>query len=561
MKILNWSWKNYKSFGGIEYTIELNPNKGELILLTGENGKGKSSSLTSLDVALYGTELNKRGTKLAKSNYPNRINNNLYVNAKVINDNNDTIEITRTMSNSSSPIKTKLLINGAEKTPAKLDDYINKELGTDFSTFKSFCSINVSYFKNFMSLTPEDKRTILDKMFNMQQINDLNKILKQLTTENTRNENSIKSKIETYKSNIDDLNESIINFVKEQEKKTDNTERLAEITSQIKEFETKYDKLLKTKSEIESVINEYKDVINKLNEKGLNYKRDIKLLNEKIELYNLGKCPTCSHDLTEELNLLPGLNEEVNMNNSLIEKIKNKIDVAKTELSEYTEALLKTDTKLRKYYTHITELKSEYKLLNKEQKEIDVNIFKNNISKMEKELEEANSEYLEIQKLKYIYDVLTPIWTDNGIKKRIIDSIITPINEFIKEDLERIKVPFRVELDDKFDAHVYELLSEIDTDSLSSGETRRINLIIMLAYIKMMRLQSNLNLLILDEVFTTIDINGIDEILYLLKEFATDSAISIFVVHHTELKEYFFDKVLSVEKPYFSILETKLINS
>lgn len=558
MIIKNWKWKNYKSFGGIEYNIDLNQNKGELILLKGINGSGKSSTLSCLDVGLYGTELNKRGTKLSKANFPNRINGKLDISITVLTPSGDELEINRSMSNITSPIKTKLKLNGKEHAPVKIDNYIEKEIGMDFSTFKSFCSINVSYFKNFMSLTPEDKRMILDKMFNMQQINDLNKILKQLNSDTVKTESSLNAKIETYKDNIEDLEESIEDFLKEQ--KNNDKEEITLLTESISKIKIKYDKLINIKPELENDINEYNNVILKLNTKVQNYKRDIRDTNTKIDLYKLGKCPTCNHDLLEELNLLPGLQDEVEKTNLLIDKVNNKIKLATSELNVFRSDLSILQTKLNDYKVKISSANNQLNKLN-DKETIDVDIFKQNIEKQNISLKETEIEYLEIKKLQYLYQVLLPIWTDNGIKKRLIDSIIDPINSFIAEDLERIKTPFRVELDDKFDAHVYDLMTEIDVDSLSSGENRRINLIIMLAYIKMMRMQTDMNILILDEVFTTIDINGIDEILYLLKEFAQERLLSIFVVHHTELKEYFFDKILTVEKPYFSILETKVLSN
>lgn len=41
MNILEWTWKNYKSYGSVPQTIRFTPNRGELILLIGENGAGK----------------------------------------------------------------------------------------------------------------------------------------------------------------------------------------------------------------------------------------------------------------------------------------------------------------------------------------------------------------------------------------------------------------------------------------------------------------------------------------------------------------------------------------
>ena len=47
------SIKNFKSYGNNEQTLKLNTNKGELILLAGSNGNGKSSLIESFEYVLY----------------------------------------------------------------------------------------------------------------------------------------------------------------------------------------------------------------------------------------------------------------------------------------------------------------------------------------------------------------------------------------------------------------------------------------------------------------------------------------------------------------------------
>ena len=46
--------RGFKSFGNNEQKIVLNDKKGELILLYGENGDGKSNLISSFEYTLYG---------------------------------------------------------------------------------------------------------------------------------------------------------------------------------------------------------------------------------------------------------------------------------------------------------------------------------------------------------------------------------------------------------------------------------------------------------------------------------------------------------------------------
>ena len=57
-----------------------------------------------------------------------------------------------------------------------------------------------------------------------------------------------------------------------------------------------------------------------------------------------------------------------------------------------------------------------------------------------------------------------------------------------------------------------------------------------------------INILFLDEVFSSIDIEGIDSILVLLKSFANEYNINIFVVHHAILNQEMFDRILKIKK-------------
>ena len=68
--------KGFKSFGNNEQSLKLNTEKGELILLTGSNGNGKSSFIESFEFVLYGKVKSMKKKKWATlSTLPNRINN------------------------------------------------------------------------------------------------------------------------------------------------------------------------------------------------------------------------------------------------------------------------------------------------------------------------------------------------------------------------------------------------------------------------------------------------------------------------------------------------------
>lgn len=527
-----------------------------------------SSLISSLDLALYGEEHNKKGKRLNKSNFPNRTNDNMTVGVEFETD--ETLVIERKMQNKQSPIKTKLYIDKIPYTQAtKIQEKIEEKIGFDFKTYKSFISMDVNNFKNFISLTPEDKRILLDKIFNLSKINDLNKIFKELKKSNELDYNSIKNEIHIYENNILDLKESIKELQEKKKEKVeknneDFTNQINEIKKIIKENKSKIEKIDIQKNELKEAINTFKNGIEKLKTKRNKIINDISNLKEKIALYDSGKCPTCHTDLSNKLDLKEGFKEELEKTNLLNDKINDKIKNANKELivleqdlnnlnNNYQDILIETKSKKNKL-TLIEEKINE----NKEDDNIDgEEILKKNIQKLETKHKEKGKEYFEVQKLKFVYDLLTPMWSDKGIKQDIINSIIDPINAYIQEDLESINTRFRIELDANFNAIITEFGQEIDPDTLSTGEEKKVNLIIMLAYIKMLRNKQNINVLFLDEVFASIDIQGIDDILFLFKKFANERKINIFLVHHSELKEHLFDKIIEIEKNNFSYINIK----
>ena len=94
----------------------------------------------------------------------------------------------------------------------------------------------------------------------------------------------------------------------------------------------------------------------------------------------------------------------------------------------------------------------------------------------------------------------------------------------------------------------------MDHDSLSTGETKKINISILIAYLKLIRTKKHINILFLDEIFSSIDIEGCEDILNLLKSFANDYNINIFVVHHAILNQELFDRILNINKEVFTTI-------
>jgi DNA repair exonuclease SbcCD ATPase subunit len=560
MLISELSIRGYKSFGNNEQVVKLNTEKGELVLLVGNNGNGKSSLLESFEYALYGKVKSGKTKKWHKlSTLPNRINGEL-LNKIKFNSNGTDVEINRGIS----PNVLDLVENGVLNERAgksNIDEKIESYIGMDIETFKSFISMSINDFKNFISLTNEEKQLLLDKLFNLEVINILNTILKDINKSNKIRMASLDSEISTLEDSVNSIKNSIDKAI---EREKENIQ--SEIDTLTEEMSSKKEEYKVLKEKVEKI----KEKENELNEELDNEKRqylstqnDIKNVQREIDLYDSGKCPTCRTDFNSD--------HFINLRSSLVEKkrgfddiklvieenirlIKEKQVKLKTLGEKTTTTFNDLNYLLRNYKSQIDKL-SLKKKSESGRESINIQEFQNTIVELEdkKKISSDNSTICKEKEL--YYKELNRIFGEDGVKKSIISGIIKPINHFISENIKKMMLPFDVRLDETFTAEIKSLGFAVEHDSLSTGETKKINISILIAYLKLIRTKRHINILFLDEVFSSIDIEGIDSILLLLKSFANDYNINIFVVHHAILSQEMFDRILQVNKEVFTSIE------
>jgi len=551
--------RGYKSFGNNEQVLKLNTEKGELVLLVGNNGNGKSSLLESFEYAIYGKVKSGKAKKWHKlSSLPNRINGELLNRIKFISNGTD-VEIKRGIS----PAVLELIENGIPNEragKANIDDKIEKYIGLDIETFKSFISMSINDFKNFISLTNEEKQLLLDKLFNLEVINILNGILKDINKNNKLRMTSLDSEIRTLEDSISSIQKSIEKAI---EKEKENIQQ--EIDTLTEEMNSKKEdyKLLKEKvdkiKEKEKILTDELDVERRQLSTTQN---EVSNVQKEIRLYDSGKCPTCSTDFNSD--------HFVSLRASLVEK-KEGFEEVQTEIENNIKSIKEKQTKLKTIaestttsFNDLNYLLRSYKtqidnLNTKKSKETGESI---NIQEFQKTIDDLSSKKLvshdnvTICKEKELYyKELTRVFSEDGAKKSIIAGIIKPINHFIAENIKKMGLPFDVKLDETFSSEIRSLGSIVEHDSLSTGESKKVNIAILIAYLKLIRTKKHINILFLDEVFSSIDIEGIDSILLLLKSFANDYNINIFVVHHAILNQEMFDRIIKINKEVFSSIE------
>jgi DNA repair exonuclease SbcCD ATPase subunit len=566
--------RGYKSFGNNEQILKISTENGQLILLVGNNGNGKSSLLESFEYALYGKVKSGKTKKWHKlSTLPNRINGEL-LNTIKFQANGTDVEIKRGIS----PAILELTENGIINERAgksNIDEKIEKYIGMDIETFKSFISMSINDFKNFISLTNEEKQLLLDKLFNLEVINILNGILKDINKSNKVRMASLDSEIRTLEESIDSIRRSIDKAIeREKEEAKLNLERekedlQSEIDRITEEMNSKKDDYKSLKEKTEKIKDKESELINEMDKEKkqyINTQNDIKNVQREIDLYDSGKCPTCKTDfdsihfsnlritLDEKKKGLEDIKVEIEEN---ITKIKERQGKLKVLSETTTKSFNDLSYLLKSYKSEIDKLtqKQSTQTVQVAKPSVNTQEFQNTIDELS-DKKTISQEHVTVCKEKELYyKELNRILSEDGVKKAIIAGIIKPINHFIGENIKKMGLSFDVKLDETFTAEIRNLGSNIEHDTLSTGETKRINIAILIAYLKLIRTKKYINILFLDEVFASIDIEGIDSILSLLKSFANDYNINIFVVHHAILSQEMFDRIIKINTEVFSSIE------
>jgi len=196
MQIKSIELKNFASYGNKVQKLVFTENNAELFLVLGKNGDGKTSIANAIVFALYGK---LDGVKM--NELPNRINKNLMVRVHVQCKN---IEVV--IERGLSPSYFKVLLNGIEFDKAgkkSVQDYLEEEVyGIPYHVFKNIIILSVNDFKSFLTMSPNDKKQIIDRMFGFSILNDMQKAIKE-------ERKNLKIDLDSYERDLKQIGENI----------------------------------------------------------------------------------------------------------------------------------------------------------------------------------------------------------------------------------------------------------------------------------------------------------------------------------------------------------------
>jgi DNA repair exonuclease SbcCD ATPase subunit len=542
MKIHEFSFRNICSYGNKLQTFKFTDDP-RLILVQGKNGSGKSSISDALTVAIYGKSAIRKTKEI-----PNRINKNAYTQIKFTTGNGRLIDIERGLE----PNFSKLSIDGAEyNLPDKrrVDDFIEEELTKlPFNVFSNTISLSVNDFKSFVKLSPADKRQIIDKIFGLDIVNDMSKISKEDTKrvkgEITPLESSIASNQRLLESSVNQL-ENLKNEIQ-----ATNTARIEELNIELKKLVDLKESARVEAGSFTTKLSEIQTMVRTSRDELTTIRANISEIQKKLDLYNKNKCPHCLSDLTDEIHsqIKDKLLKLKESQESSIPNISQTIKSNESGLSLIEADQNKAKDKFYKIDAQVSTVKREIQQLSQQGKQTSDKHLVEVIKNIETELSTAGTSLAgQTEKLK-VSQEMEMILSDNGMKRMLMSQIIPLLNKKILKTAKVLEFKFAFEFDLEFNPIITHLGMQVSPDSLSSGEQKKMNLIVLLCILELIKLKHNkVNLLFLDEVFSSLDVDSIFRVVDLLKTFSKKYNMTVFVISHDPLPEEYFDTKIQVE--------------
>ena len=556
MRIDYIEFKNFASYGNQKQRIDFVKDGSELFLTLGKNGDGKTTIANAIIYALYGKV---EGVKLA--DLPNRINKELLVKIG-LQCGTMFIEIERGIA----PSRFNVLINGVEFDKAgkkSVQEYLEDEVfGIPYHVFKNIIILSVNDFKSFLTMSNQDKKQIIDRMFGFSILNDMQRQIKD-------ERRDIKFDIDSYDAELNQIMDSITSVRGKlntllAESKTANKSKIQELKDQLVTLhETVLDMDSNRKKE-ESAMNKFNKEYNEKRTEAGDIKREIDYLNKKLALYESGHCPTCETKLTSDWHVKQKdqFSEKIKEDTETIKSIKLEMDSLQTKANDASTAKQAIEGQIRENKFTMKQLKEELLKLKDTPEGADFDHLRGLITEFEETEAKKSAKRDNLNGDYNFMEIVEQVLGEDGVKNLAVKTILPGLNTNIAAMAQTMHLPFHIRFDEKFNCIINHLGEDINPLTLSTGERKKADFIVIVAIIKILKLRfPQLNLLFLDELLSSVDHDGVYNILKILNQVIKEHKINTFVINHSVLPHEIFDKKIQIYRENgFSKFTTETID-
>lgn len=493
--------------------------------ISGSVGAGKTSIGEAILFALFGTISGKNngdlvswGNKTAKIELWCRSNNrDIYIKREIA-------------SSGSSNIYVE--IDGEELVFTNKKD-AQRQLEEEYYdvsrvTMELLCIISFNNFKSLATLNTGETKKFLDQVLGFYILTQYSDVVKQLKHENEQTYNVVNNKLSNINAQIQKL-EEITNMEIVEGNINDCNSEIANIDNQLKEFKSKYEKQYDVLNHELMTLRSDQTKIKTL---GATIAKEIKFIEN-------GTCPTCgapidqSHleDKKSEREIL------LNQYNEFDIKIADKNKEISSLKSEYEKSIKPLNDKRIELRDLYTTLKTQANRANVNQGQID----KLNEEKTMYE-NELNSYKADMKSWDMLYNIIS-----NDVRASILEKFIPALNSNIMKYSTELHQPYIISFDRQFKCSVslagYN--DNIPISSLSTGQLKTVDMIIILGTLGTIIGSSSANIIFLDELFSNLDNNLRNEMCSVLHRFISEND-TMFVISHQDLDERYFTGTLKL---------------
>lgn len=568
--------------------IEIDFNKG-ITLITGfnqdnggKNGIGKSTIADAIFWCLFGSPI--RDIKKDKLQH-NKSNNDCKVSLSFsVQTENDVknYELTRHLN----PSKVEFYSDSEDITQStiqKNEEFIKSLIGANEEVFNNCVIMTANNTLPFMAQKKVDKRKFIEGIL---QLNIFSEMLLKTRSEfnDLKKENDlISNNFVNEQKNLEIFENQKLNGEKQklekiktfQNKIKENNKLLKDLTDQQTNSEENIDTELKNVSSQIKILQKGIEKENLKIQKQNKTETEIRLKisqkqNEKDSFLKKGNtCPTCNREYCkEDIQLVDNKIEEIN---SEVKKLSQELEEIKPKLKESKDLINKINNgieKLEDNKTKLLEKKSEIRLKQEKIKNIseknkeyekyiediknEKNDYDQNIEKCKLKILEIENKLKEIKKELQVLNSAKFILSEEGIKTFIIKKIINVLNTRLNFYLKELNAPCTCYFDELFEETIYNLdKKECSYFNFSGGERKRIDLAILFMFQDLLKFQSNIefSLNIYDELFdSALDDDGADKVLEILKNKVEKYNESIYIISHKNCTKAHIENVILLEK-------------